>query len=114
MTYYTFRAMKLLHYLVIHKHAKISDKSSTSFKDSTAVCWQSFSQPVGQLIFFDKLCAREASAHTALMMPQKITAYFAPLGKNKHGSEGYFQVHELHETAVLPKKPQQNSVGIGR
>lgn len=104
MTYYTFRAMKLLHYLVIHKQAKISDKSSTSFKDSSAAHWQSFSQPMGQLVSFDKLRARKASAHTALMMPQKITGYFAPLGENKHRSEDYFQAHELHEAAVSPKK----------
>lgn len=105
MTYYIFRAMKLLHYLVIHKHAKISGKSSTSFKDSTAAHWESFSQPVGQLVFFDKLHASKASVYTALMMSQKTAeGYFAAWGENKHGGEGYFQVHELHEAAVLLKK----------
>lgn len=97
--------MKLLHYLVSHKHAKISDKSSTSFKDSTAAHRQSFSQLVGQLVFFHKLDASKASAYTALMMPQKIAeGYFAPWGENKHRGEGYFQVHQLHEAAVLLKK----------
>lgn len=87
--------MKLLHYLVIHKHAKLSYKSSTSFKDRTAAHRLSFSQPVAQLVFFDKLHASKASAYSALMMPQKIAeGYFAPRGENKHRGEGYFQVHE--------------------
>lgn len=78
MTYYIFRAMKLLRYLVIHKHAKLSDKSGTSFNDGTAAHEQSFSQSVGQLVFFDKLHATKASTYTALMKPQKIAGYFAP------------------------------------
>lgn len=96
--------MKLLRYLVIHKHAKLSDKSGTSFNDGTAAHEQSFSQSVGQLVFFDKLHATKASTYTALMKPQKIAGYFAPWGENKHGGEGYFHVHELHEQAVLLKK----------
>lgn len=72
MTYYVFRAMNLLHYLVIHKHVKLSDQSSTSFKDSTAARWKSFSQPVGQLFFLDKLHASKAIAYAALMNSQKI------------------------------------------
>lgn len=55
--------MKPLHHLVIHKCAKISDKSNPSFKDSTATHWQSFSQPVAQLVFFDKLHVSRASAY---------------------------------------------------
>jgi len=79
MTYYIFTAMKLLHYLVIHKHAKVSDKSSTSSKDSTAAHGQSFSPPRGQLVFFDKLHGSKASAYTALTKSQKIAeGYFAP------------------------------------
>lgn len=82
---------------------RLSDKSRTIFTDGTAAHRQSFSQPVGQLVSFEKLHASEASAYTALMMPQKIAGYFAPWGENKHGGEGYFQVQELHEAADVPK-----------
>lgn len=71
MTYYIFRAMNLLHYLVIRKHVKISDQSSTRFKDSTAARWKSFSLPVGQLFFLDKLHASKTIAYAALMNSQK-------------------------------------------
>lgn len=95
--------MKLLHYLVLPKHAKIKwqiqDYLYTRYCCSLAV----ISQPVGQLVSFDKLHASEASAYTALMMPQKIAGYFAPWGENKHGGEGYFQVQELHGAADVPK-----------
>lgn len=57
--------------LIIHKHAKIRDKSSTTFKDSTAACWQLCSQAVGQRVFLDKLHVSKASTRTAVRMPQK-------------------------------------------
>ena len=96
--------MTLLCSLIIHKHAKIRDKSSTRFKDSTAAHWQLCSQAVGQGVFLDKLHVSKASACTALRMPQKQqeVTWHLEVGINTE-LKVIFRCRKVAEAAVLLK-----------